>query len=204
MITVAVIDDHAVVRMGLKYVIGMDPELKFAGEHPGGIGASQFVKNLCPDVTLLDIYMPDKDGLSALEEILWTTPEQKVLMLTTSVAENDAYRAIEIGAKGYMLKDDDAKDLCKAIKTIAAGGRYVPEQIMRLVDARRRTEAFTPREQCVLNMMAAGHSNEKIAINMGVSVSAVKQHVTHIFSKLGVADRVSAVTAALKKGFVKI
>lgn len=205
MIRVGIIDDHAVVRMGLKHIISLDDELEFAGEADNAVNmnAVRFVREAKPDVLLLDILMPGKDGLQALEELLSVEPEQKVIMLTTSTADNDAYRAFCFGARGYLLKDRDANDIYKAIKTVAAGGKFFPEAVKKLIMERKLTDDLTPREQCVLNMMVEGCANEKIAEEMGMSMSGVKQHVRHIFTKLGVTDRVNAVTSAIKRGFVR-
>ena len=190
--------------MGLKYVIGLDNELELVGELSSGHGAVEFVKRLKPDVLLLDIYMPGRDGLQVLEDIRFGIPTQKVIMLTTSAADNDVYRAMSLGANGYLMKDRDADDIYRAIKTVAEGGKFVPAAVKELLTERQHTPELTYREQGVLNMMAEGNSNEKIATAMGMSRNGVKQHVSHIFAKLGVKDRVSAVTEALKRGFVKM
>ena len=204
MITVAIIDDHAVVRMGLKYIIGMDDELEFVGELSSGNGAVEFVKKHKPDVLLLDICMPGRDGLQILEDIRLGFPSQKVIMLTTSAADNDVYRAMSLGANGYLMKDRDADDIYRAIKAVAAGGKFVPAAVKELLAEHQQTPNLTYREQGVLNMMVDGSSNDKIAKSMGMSINGVKQHVNHIFAKLGVSDRVSAVTEALKRGFARM
>ena len=191
--------------MGLRHIISLDNELEFAGELDSAMNmaAVKFVREEHVDVLLLDILMPGKDGLDALGELLAAEPDQKVIMLTTSTADNDAYRAFELGARGYLLKDRDANDIYCAIKTVAHGGTFFPEAVRELIEERRHTGNLTPREQGVLNMMVKGSGNEKIASEMGMSVNGVKQHVRHIFEKLGVTDRVSAVTSALKRGFVR-
>ena len=204
MIKVAVIDDHAVVRMGLRYVLEMDGEFQFVGDLADGNDAVRFVREKKPDVLLLDIYMPGKNGISVLEDVLIAFPDQKVVMLTTSSADNDAYTALELGAKGYLLKDRDAKDLPKAIREVANGGSYVPEEVRDLVRQRQMTPSPTMREQAVLEGLVAGKGNEQIASEMGISKNCVKIHVKHLFAKLGVEDRVSAVTSAIKRGFVRI
>lgn len=204
MISVAVIDDHAVVRMGLKYVLEMDEGFKVVGELSDGADAIKLIREKKPDVLLLDIYMPGKNGLGVLEDILIAFPEQKVIMLTTSAADNDAYTALELGARGYLLKDRDAKFLPKAIREVAEGGRYVPEEIRDLVKQRLMTPNPTLREQAVMECLVTGMSNEEIGEELGISRNCVKVHVKHIFQKLDVNDRVSAVTAAVKRGFVHI
>ncbi len=204
MISIAIVDDHAMVRMGLKYVIHLhSDEFSFAGEHPCGTGAGAFVANTKPDILLLDICMPDRDGIQVLEDILLVRPEQKVIMLTTSEADNDVYRALNMGAKGYLLKDRDSDDLFKAARAVANGGTFVPEAVRELYRQRQMTEDLTPKEGEVLEKLAGGLSTDGIADSMSISDNAVKKHLKSIFAKLGVSDRVNAVTEALRRGFVR-
>ena len=204
MISIAIVDDHAMVRMGLKYVINLhSDEFSFAGEHPCGTGAGAFVANTKPDILLLDICMPDRDGIKVLEDVLLVRPEQKVIMLTTSEADNDVYRALNMGAKGYLLKDRDSDDLFKAARAVANGGTFVPEAVRELYRQRQMTEDLTPKESEVLEKLAGGLSTDGIADSMSITDNAVKKHLKSIFSKLGVSDRVNAVTEALRRGFVR-
>ena len=204
MIRVVVIDDHAVVRMGLKYVLGVKKgEFEFLGEWPGGVGAVDFVKRTDPDIVLLDIRMPDKDGIAVLRELLAERPCQKVVMLTTSDADNDVYTSLEIGAKGYLLKDRDATDITKALVTVYNGGRFVPPPVMELYRKRQMTPNLTPREKEVLVNLHEGMTNEAIAAKMGVTKDAVKLHLKNVFNKLDVNDRVSAVREAYLRGFIR-
>ena len=203
MIKVAIIDDHAVVRMGMKYVLSMDDEFAFAGEYPRGEGAAEWLAKVRPDVVLLDIYMPDKNGLEVLKEIRKNQPSQKVLMLTTSVADNDAYEAMRLGALGYLLKDRDAADIYKAIRLVAGGAKYFPDAVRDLIRERQMTPTPSPREQDVLEELVRGGSNEEIAARLGISLSGVKNHLQSLFVKLGVNDRAEAVAAAIKRGFVR-
>ena len=204
MTRVVVIDDHAVVRMGLKYVLGVrKQDFEFVGEWPGGIGAVDFVKRTDPDVVLLDIRMPDLDGLSVLRNLIAVRPGQKVIMLTTSDADNDVYTALTLGAKGYLLKDRDATEITNAINRVMQGGKYVPEAVMELFRKRQMSPGLTPREQEVIENLRDGLTNEAIAAEMGVTKDAVKLHLKNIFVKLDVNDRVSAVREAISRGFVK-
>lgn len=204
MISIAIIDDHSMVRMGLKYVINLKKdEFSFAGEHPGGKDAAAFVVMTKPDVLLLDIRMPGMDGLDVLRDVMSLRPSQKVVMLTTSEADNDVYRALQLGAKGYLLKDRDSDDLFDALRTVAAGGRFVPVAVRELYYRRQMTDDLTPKECEVLDLLAKGKSTDEIAGRMDVTEHAVKKHLKNVFAKLGVADRVGAVTEALKRGFVR-
>ena len=204
MTKVVIIDDHAVVRMGLRYVLSVKKnDFEFLGEWPGGVGAVDFVKKTNPDVVLLDIRMPDLDGLSVLRNLMAIRPEQKVIMLTTSDADNDVYMALNLGAQGYLLKDRDAAEITVAIDRVMNGGKYVPEAVMELFRKRQMTPNLTPREQEVMENLKDGLTNEAIAEEMGVTKDAVKLHLKNIFNKLDVKDRVSAVREAVLRGFIR-
>jgi len=204
MIKVVVIDDHAVVRMGLKYVLGVKKQdFEFAGEWPGGEGAVEFVERTNPDVVLLDIHMPDRNGLAVLRELRAKRPAQKVIMLTTSDADNDVYESLNLGAKGYLLKDRDATEITKALTTVMNGGKYVPEAVMELFRKRQMTPDLTARELEVLRLLPTGMTNDAIAERLGVGKDAIKNHLRNIFVKLDVNDRVSAAREAVTRGFLK-
>ena len=204
MVKVAIIDDHAVVRMGVKYMLDVHKrDFAFAGEWPQGEGAAQFVAKADPDVVLLDIRMPDRDGLSVLEDILRMRPRQKVIMLTTSDADNDVYRALNLGAKGYLLKDRDANEIPAAIDRVMNGGRFLPEAVMELFRKRQMTPNLTPREEEVMQNLRDGLTNETIASRMGITRDSVKLHLKNIFVKLGVGDRISALREAIARGFLR-
>ena len=204
MIKVVVIDDHAVVRMGLKYVLGVKKQdFEFAGEWPGGEGAVEFVERTNPDVVLLDIHMPDRNGLEVLRELRARRPAQKVIMLTTSDADNDVYESLNLGAKGYLLKDRDATEITKALTTVMNGGKYVPEAVRELFRKRQMTPDLTARELEVLRLLPTGMTNDAIAERLGVGKDAIKNHLRNIFVKLDVNDRVSAAREAVTRGFLK-
>ena len=204
MVKVAIIDDHAVVRMGVKYMLDVHKrDFAFAGEWPQGEGAAQFVAKADPDVVLLDIRMPDRDGLSVLEDILRMRPRQKVIMLTTSDADNDVYRALNLGAKGYLLKDRDANEIPAAIDRVMNGGRFLPEAVMELFRKRQMTPNLTPREEEVMQNLRDGLTNETIASRMGITRDSVKLHLKNIFAKFGVGDRISALREAITRGFLR-
>ena len=201
-IRVAVIDDHAVVRMGLKFALATLQDIEFAGEHGDGEDAAKFVRELKPDVTLLDIRMPKKDGIEALEEILDDDPEAKVVMLTTSSTEEDIYRSLKLGAKGYVLKDRDPQNIVDAIRLVAAGDSYIPDEVRELYEIRSKEPELTPRENETLQLLVSGKCNREIAAALGVSEDGAKIHLKHIFAKLGVKDRTGAIATALRRGRV--
>lgn len=203
MITVAIVDDHSVVRFGVKAIISTCNDMQFIGEHPGGDKAAMFTLQTNPDILLLDLRMPDKDGLTALEEILQVKPDQKVIILTTSDTDNDMWKALKLGARGYLLKDRDSGDIARAIRTVYNGSRFIPEQAKALFKDQIMPD-FTHREQEILDYMAAGFSNEEIADKLGLKYESTKAYSKRIFAKLGVHDRVKAVTEALRRGFVRL
>jgi len=203
MIKVAIIDDHVVVRAGLKYVLASDPEMSFIGEFGGGAGAAQFVSELKPDVTLLDVRMPDLSGVEALKEILTVEPKARVVMLTTSDVEEDVYRSIEEGALGYVQKEAPVEEILGAIHSAMKGDVYMSEDIRRIYETRKGAKGLSPREAEVLGAVADGLNNRQIGERLGISENSVKMHLKRIFYKLGADDRTEAVNLALKRGFLQ-
>lgn len=202
MIKVAIIDDHSVVRMGFKYMLAFAKDMKLVGEATGGEDAAKFVADTRPDVVLLDVRMPGVGGIAALTEILAADPQMKVLMLTTSDTEEDVYRAISKGAKGYILKETEPNVLLDAIRTVAAGGTCVPEAIQRIYDARVSEKGLTARERETLLYVSKGFSNEEIAKQLGISANTVKAHVASILATLGAGDRAEAVAIGIQRGLI--
>lgn len=201
-IRVAVVDDHAVVRMGLKYALSVFKDLEFVGEHPDGEGACAFVEKVKPEIVLMDIRMPGKDGVAALREILAAHPEQKVVMLTTAGTEEDVYQALSAGAKGYVMKDSAPNNIVDAIRAVATGGTYIPQDVRDLYAARVASPELTPREHEALTLLAKGLSNREIAARLGISEDGAKIHLKHVNEKLGAKDRVDAVAIGLRKGLL--
>ena len=203
MIRVAIIDDHVVVRAGLKYVLASDSTLEFAGEFGGGEGAAEFVSSVNPDVTLLDVRMPDLNGIEALKEILAARPEARVIMLTTSDAEEDVFRAIEEGALGYVQKEAPIEEILKAIHSAMAGDVYMSDETRRIYETRKTVKGLSLRESEVLNAVADGHNNREVGVQLGISENSVKMHLKRIFYKLGADDRTEAVNLAVKRGYIR-
>lgn len=202
MIRVAVIDDHMVVRAGLKYVLESDPELVFCGEYGGGKGAVDFISEVQPDVTLMDVRMPDMGGVEALREILAVHPHERIVMLTTSDAAEDVFRAIEEGARGYVMKESPIEIITAAVRSAHAGEVYMSDDVRRIYETRKAQPGLARRESEVLTLVAQGMNNRAIGEKLGVSENAVKMHLKRIYFKLNVSDRAEAVTAALRRGFL--
>jgi two-component system NarL family response regulator len=202
MIRVAVIDDHTVVRAGLKYVIESDEELVFAGEHGGGEGAAEFFGRCKPDVALLDVRMPDKNGIEALKEIMAAHPWARVVMLTTSDAGEDVFRAIDEGARGYVMKESPIEIITAAVRAALAGDIYMSEEVRRIYETRKSAPGLSPREIDVLRAVAKGGNNREIGAELGISENSVKMHLKRAYFKLGANDRTEAVTLAVQRGFL--
>ena len=203
MIRVAIIDDHAIVRMGLKYSLSLEPDFEFAGEHSGGEGAGEFVARVRPDVVLLDVRMPVVNGIEALEDIRRKAPDVKVLMLTTSDGAEDVFRSMNKGARGYMVKDESGEDLHVAIRTVASGEVFLPKRIKAIYDDRKKRPSLSEREIEIVRLVAKGFSNDELAERLHLSPDTIKAHLRHIYEKLGVESRVEAVTEAMRTGLVE-
>ena len=203
MTKVFIVDDHAVVRMGLKATLPLEGDVEIVGEAVSGDGAAQAVITARSDVTLLDIRLPGKDGLEVLDELMNANPDAKVIMLTTSEADNHVYEALKRGARGYVVKDRDADEILTAVRMVANGAKYIPDTVRALYRERQMMPDLTAREQETLEMMAAGSHNSEIADKFGISVDGVKMHVKHILEKFNVADRTAAVAEALRRGFIR-
>lgn len=201
MIRVAMVDDHYVVLVGLKTILGLERDIEVVGEAQDGRNVVRLVLETKPDVLLLDVRMPGKDGIDALRDVLKARPDQKVVMLTTSDADNDIYRSLTLGAKGYLLKDRDVGDLAKAIRAVAGGGTFVPEAVKELYRQRQMMPNVTPREEEVLQLVVEGLGNDEIASRLGIASEGVKRHVHNLLAKFGVQSRVHLAGSAVRRGF---
>ena len=202
-IKVCIIDDHSVVRMGFKYMISFVDDIVCVGEASGGEGAAAFVRGCGADVTLLDVRMPGVDGIEALGEILADDPAAKVIMLSTSDAEEDIYRAVSMGAKGYLLKEGDPGPILKAIRAVADGGTCLTEDLRRIYDLRSSERGISEREREVLQYVARGFTNEGIAKALDISLNTVKAHVKSILVHMNVNDRAEAVAEGIHRGLIR-
>jgi len=206
-IRIIISDDHPVVRAGLSGMISGEPDFEVVGEADNGKEAVALTGELKPDVVLMDLRMPEMDGVTAIEHIKADYPEVQILVLTTYESDADILRAIETGATGYLLKDTPREELFGAIRLVAEGkSPLAPGVATRLMQRMRGSEeeGLSTREIEVLELVARGTSNKEIAKQLWVSETTVKSHMLHIFDKLGVTDRTAAVTAALKRGIIRL
>ncbi|HEX8186230.1 MAG TPA: response regulator transcription factor [Blastocatellia bacterium] len=203
-IRVLIVDDHFVVRMGLAALIGTQADMVVIAEAVNGRQAVESFRQHKPDITLMDLRMPEANGVEAIIEIRKQYPEARIIILTTYDGDEDIYRALQAGARGYLLKDMLRDGLLEAIRAVHAGQRRVPAEVAsRLAERMNRTD-LTAREMEVLRLIVKGRSNKEIAAELGVAEGTVKIHINNILSKLGVSDRTQAATFALHRGIVHL
>jgi DNA-binding NarL/FixJ family response regulator len=202
MTTVAIVDDHSVVRIGIKYVLMTDSEFKFVGEADDGADAVPLVERVHPDILLLDVRMPGTDGISTLQAVLAKFPEQKVVMLTMSDAEEDVYQALSLGARGYVIKDNSPVNIISALKTVMSGELAVSEAVRSVYEARKSERGLTDREKEILILVSKGCSNVEIGDMLHLSPNTVKNHLKNLFESLGAADRAEAVAIGIRRGLI--
>ena len=205
-IRILIADDHSVVRQGLRMFLGLDPELEVIGEARDGAEALLRAHELHPDVVLIDLLMPVMDGIAAIGAIRRELPDVEVIALTSVLDDSSVVGAVRAGAIGYLLKDTEADDLCRAIKAAAAGqvqlSPKAAARLMREVRAPDSPEALTEREVDVLRLLAQGQANKQIALNLRIGEKTVKTHVSNILAKLGVPSRTQAALYAVRIGLV--
>ena len=203
MTKVAVVDDHSVVLAGIKFVLSRAEGMEVVATAESAEDILGFYEKAKPDVLLLDIRMPSVSGLDALETLRKSHPDAKVAMLTTSELEEDIFRALKLGANGYIPKDSRPSEIAKAVREIASGGRYIPEDIQRIFDMRQGVKSLSAREISIIQLAAKGFSSPEVAEMLGISVNSVKTHFRHIFEKMDVSDRTEAVTLAISRGIIE-
>ena len=203
-IRILIVDDHSVVRQGLRMFLSLDGELEVIGEAGNGQEAIEMVNKLQPDVVLMDLLMPVMDGISATQVIRRDYPDSEVIALTSVLEDASVVNAVRAGAIGYLLKDTQADELCRAIKAAAAGqvqlSPKAAERLMREIRAPESPEKLTEREIEVLRLLAVGKSNKEIASEMYISETTVKTHVSNILMKLNVPSRTQAALYAVRIG----
>jgi len=203
-IRVLIADHHFVVRMGLIAVVDTEPDMVVVGEAADGKQAVEMFQRLNPNLVLMDLRMPVKDGIAATREIRSQQPNARILMLTTYDGDTEIHRAIEAGAQGYVLKESTGEKLIPALRTVAAGGKWIPKEIATRLASRRLFEDLTPRELQVLQQMAKGLANKEIGDVLNITGHTVKDHLKNILGKLRVTDRTEAVTVALQRGIIQL
>jgi DNA-binding NarL/FixJ family response regulator len=203
-ITVMIVDDHPVVRDGLNAILSTEPDLRVAGEAGTGAEALKLIPELRPNIVLMDLMLPDMPGSEVIRQICDTTSEIEFIVLTSMAGDEDIFRALEAGARGYLFKDMARKELIQSIRRVRSGERYLPEQVGSKLAENFPRNALSERELSVLRYIAAGMRNKEIAYHLEVSENTVNAHVKRVLEKLDVSDRTAAVTVALKRGIIHL
>ena len=196
-------DDHAIVRTGLVSLLETEPDIDVVGEACNGETAISMALRLKPDVVIMDLMMPDVDGIVATERILAAEPAIKILVLTTSTVSDDLARALEAGARGAITKNAEYEKLVAAIRDVAAGKIAVSSEVRHLIDEDPPAPKLTPRQSDVLHSLTRGLSNQEIAKQFGIGRESVKEHIDGLYAKIGAANRAEAVAIAFRKHLLK-
>lgn len=214
-ISVLLVEDHHVVRKGISYLLSLEEDIDIVGEAEDGNNAIKMVKDLCPDVVIMDITMPNLNGIDAVKQIKKSIPETKVIILTMHTREQYIRQALREGASGYLLKESTQEELVNAIRTVHKGGmalspsisRFVLNEYVRQADPKKEIdslELLTDRERQVLRLIAEGKTNKEAAKCLSISKSTVNIHRTNIMQKLNIHDTVGLVRYSVEKGIIVI
>jgi DNA-binding NarL/FixJ family response regulator len=198
------VDDHPLLREGISALVNSQPDMTLAGEAATGTDAIKLFKQLKPDVTLLDLRLPDMSGIDILIAIRSEFPEARIIMLTTFEGDVEIHRALQAGARGYLLKNMPPSELLDVIRQVHAGKKRIPAAIASQLAEHMSDETLTEREVEVLREVAGGNKNREIANKLFISEETVKVHVKHIMEKLGAADRTEAVTIGVRRGIIHL
>ena len=197
-------DDHQLIRAGLSAFLRTEVGMEVVAEASNGEEAIERYREFRPDIVLMDLCMPVMDGLAATRAILDESPEARVIVLTTFDGDENIHRALEAGARGYLLKDMLVDQMANAIRAVSQGGTGVPRAVAAKLAEYAPRVPLTPRETEVLSLVAKGFSNAEVAERIGRAEGTVKVHLKNILQKLGVDDRTDAVTTAMRRGFIRL
>ena len=203
-IRVLCVDDHALVREGLAVLINRQEDMRVIAEATSGSDGIKLFRIHQPDVSLVDLRLPDISGIEVIAGMLGEKPDARILVLTSSEGDVDIHRALSAGARGYVLKGLPRETLLEAIRKVHRGGKAIPPEVAAAVAAHLTDDPLTPREIEVLTVVATGARNKEIAVTLAISEQTVKMHIKSIISKLGAEDRTGAVTTAIKRGIIHL
>lgn len=203
-IRVLCVDDHPLVRKGIAAILANESDIELVAEAADGREAVEVFRRLRPDVTLMDLRMPELDGIGAARAICDEFPNARIIALTSYDGDQDIYRALEAGVRGYLLKEMVHTEVLNAIRKVHGGGKLLPPELVERVGGGMAHNVLTPREIEVLTLVAQGLANKEIAARLGAAAGTVKIHVQNILAKLNAADRTRAVTIALERGIIHL
>ena len=203
-IRVLSVDDHALLRKGIRTLLGAARDMQLVGEASTGREAVEQFRAHRPDITLMDLQMPDMNGIEAIIAIRGEFPEARIIVLSTYSGDMLVVRALKAGARAYLLKGNVNKELLATIRAVHSGQKWIPAEIASDLAEHTGEDELTQRETEVLRLIAAGNANKEIATQLDLAEDTVKRHVTNILSKLGANDRTHAVTIGLKRGIIEL
>jgi two-component system NarL family response regulator len=203
-IKLLIVDDHPVVRDGLAAIISSEPDLQVVGTAGTGEAALQAYFELRPSITIMDLLLPDIPGAEVIQRICNKSPSALIIVLTTLSGDEEIYRALEAGARGYLLKDMVRRELVQAIREVQSGRRYLPDRVGTKIAESLPRSGLTSRETEVLQLIASGLRNKEVAYRLDVSEATINAHLKHIYSKLNASDRTHAVVLALRRGIIRL
>ena len=204
LIRILTVDDHPLLRKGIAALVNPEPDMKLIAEASNGSEAIEMFRSHRPDVTIMDLQMPGMGGIEAIHRILSEFPNARIIVLTTYTGDVQVVRAIQGGARAYILKGHVHRELLETIRAVHAGQKRIPQEIAVQLVEHVSDEALSPREIDVLRLIAAGNANKQIADRLSIGEASVKSHVANILSKLGANDRTHAVTLGLKRGIIEL
>jgi DNA-binding NarL/FixJ family response regulator len=203
-IRVLAVDDHELVRKGLAAILATETELELVAQANDGAEALRLFREYLPDVTLMDLRLPDKNGIEVTREIRSEFPEAKIIALISYDGDQDIYKALEAGVRGYLLKEMVHTEIVRAIRVVHSGKRFIPAEVTQQLNGFFPEVALTRREIEVLSLIARGFGNKEVGDVLGTAPGTVKAHVQSILGKLGAKDRTHAVTIALRRGIIHL
>jgi len=203
-ITVLCVDDHRIVREGLRMIINSEPDMVVIDAAGTGREAVARYEEHTPDITLMDLQLPEMGGVDAIRAIRALDPGARIIVLTMYKGDEDIHRAMDAGARTYLLKDTLADDLPRIVREVHAGRRMLPPDVLARLEERAASPTLTPREIEVIRLVAAGRRDKEIAVALSISSQTARVHMKNIFAKLGVSDRTEAMSVAIRRGIIHI
>jgi len=204
MTSVLLIENQPLTRIGIRQVVGAEADVELIGETDNAIDGFRMFRELRPAVTILGLRFPDSCSINDLNNYFIEDPNAKIIVLAEHAGDAEITKALRKGAAGYICKNIEPDELIKAVRTVAVGRKFIPNDIAQILSENIGKEDLTPTEANVLRMIVGGMSNKEIAFALDVSENTIKSHVQNIFGKLGVSDRTSAATTAMKRGLVRV
>jgi DNA-binding NarL/FixJ family response regulator len=203
-IRLLIVENQTLVRVGIKAILSLQNDFEIVAEAATGADGLTLFRELKPDVAILSLRLPDSCAIDLLDDYFTENKRAKILILAEHAGDSEISRSLKKGAAGYICKDISENELIKAIRAVASGGKYIPNEIAEILSENIGQEELTPSERKILQMIVAGKANKEIAYDSNISENTVKTHVKNVFEKLGVSDRTSAATLAIKRGLVRI